>query len=131
MSSIITLHDKTMLLVSMPTLSDQVLDVGVVVRRRAEVLSTTIPEDQQELNYKLLRPVIEDSVSSTQARIFNSSYRAHFFLEIAITTEQRLAYQCYAAIVSYSTGNTYRARDHSTEITNGQLRSHNAFARSI
>jgi hypothetical protein len=44
------------------------LDADEEVRYRAEVLSNTIPQHQQEQTYQLLQPLIESNVSEAQRK---------------------------------------------------------------
>jgi hypothetical protein len=52
------------------------LDADEEVRYRAEVLSNTIPQHQQEQTYKLLQPLIKSNVSEAQEKAPESSFRA-------------------------------------------------------
>ena len=52
----------TNLLVSMPGYLESALGATEEVRERADYLSRTVPEAEQEVNYKLLQTVIEDTV---------------------------------------------------------------------
>jgi hypothetical protein len=47
----------------MPTYLESALAATAEVRERADYLSKTISEAEQEVNYKLLQPLIEENVS--------------------------------------------------------------------